>query len=479
MQFTELGIENEKTLLMLPGTGCTWELNFMKVIDDLAAKYHLICVDYDGFETDPEKRTPFTDILTIVSKVEDYIIENYEGRVDGAYGSSLGGTLSAQLAARGRVHVDHCFIGGSDLDESGKLVASVMTETIGTWFENSIRDEKKAEKLKARFSRSGKESESGSETSEFIDGFAACIRSLEPGTMKKEFYSDYVTRLPKDISVPGTIIHVIYALKMGKKYERRYTAHFRNPDIRRFDMQHEGWLFQQEYKDAVLACIDECMAMDPAVYAPAEEVPAADGAKTGKRTMMHNFGDPQGLIGRLMLSGMNSGHMYIMKYAVRQIDWPENQQILDIGCGGGASIRLLLNTCPGSKVAGLDISEEAVKKSKKVNRKDLGTRCRVLQGSAAQIPFKDRTFHTVTAFETVFFWPDIVECFREVHRVLRSDGRFLVACDAGDPDKHWDEMIPGMTAYTAEQLAELMQEASFTETEIHCEKNIICVYGRK
>ena len=86
---------------------------------------------------------------------------------------------------------------------------------------------------------------------------------MKPGTVKEEFYSDYATRLPKDINVPGTIIHVIYALKMGAKYEKRYLTHFHNPDIRRFDMQHEGWLFQSDRKDIVLKCIDECMTMLP------------------------------------------------------------------------------------------------------------------------------------------------------------------------------------------------------------------------
>ena len=262
MQFTELGTQNEKTMVLLPGTGCTWELNFMKVIDDLAAGYHLICVNYDGFETDPAQRTAFTDILTIVSKVEDYIIANHGGRVDAAYGSSLGGTLAAQLVVRGRVHVDHCFIGGSDLDESGKIFAKIVTAIVGSWLENSIRSEKKSAKLKAILGKSlGMELSADSEASAFIDSFIKSIRSLEPGTIKQEFYSDYITRLPKDISVPGTVIHVICALKMGPKYEKRYLTHFRDPDIRRFDMQHEGWLFMSDFKEEVLACIDECMAM--------------------------------------------------------------------------------------------------------------------------------------------------------------------------------------------------------------------------
>ena len=261
MQFTEMGLADGRTMVLLPGTGCTWELNFMKVIDDFAARFHLICVDYDGFEPDPGQRTDFTDILTVVSKVEDYLIEKHGGRVDAAYGSSLGGTLAAQLVVRRRVHVDHCFIGGSDLDEGSRFTARLAAETVGSWLENSIRDEKKAEKLKKKLNLIGMEAEGDGETSQFIDGFIQSIRMLKPGTVKEEFYSDYATRLPKDISVPGTVIHVIYALKMGAKYEKRYLAHFRGPDIRRFEMQHEGWLFQSEWKAPVLQCIDECMAM--------------------------------------------------------------------------------------------------------------------------------------------------------------------------------------------------------------------------
>ena len=34
-------------------------------------------------------------------------------------------------------------------------------------------------------------------------------------------------------------IHVFYATKMGKKYEKRYCTYFKNPDIQRHNMQHE------------------------------------------------------------------------------------------------------------------------------------------------------------------------------------------------------------------------------------------------
>ena len=54
-----------------------------------------------------------------------------------------------------------------------------------------------------------------------------------------QFYSDLVTKVQHGIDVPGTTIHVFYATKMGEKYEKRYCTYFKNPDIRKHNMQHE------------------------------------------------------------------------------------------------------------------------------------------------------------------------------------------------------------------------------------------------
>ena len=59
---------------------------------------------------------------------------------------------------------------------------------------------------------------------------------------KNQFYSDLVTPLPDKINVPGTEIHIFYALKMGEKYRERYERHFANPVIHEQDLQHEELL---------------------------------------------------------------------------------------------------------------------------------------------------------------------------------------------------------------------------------------------
>ena len=116
MKFEEIGNMEGKTLMLLPGTCCDWQTNFGTVFDKLAEKYHLICVNYDGFDGNDEI---FPDMITVTEKIERYIIENHNGRIDGALGSSLGSSFVGQLIQRRNIHMDHGIFGSPDLDQSG------------------------------------------------------------------------------------------------------------------------------------------------------------------------------------------------------------------------------------------------------------------------------------------------------------------------------------------------------------------------
>ena len=97
MQFVEMGNVSGKTLMLLPGTACDYRTNFAAVLDRLGEKYHLICVNYDGFDG---RGTVFPDMITVTEKIEEYIKENYNGKIDGAIGSSLGSSFVGQLIQR-------------------------------------------------------------------------------------------------------------------------------------------------------------------------------------------------------------------------------------------------------------------------------------------------------------------------------------------------------------------------------------------
>ena len=74
MQFHEKGLKTGKVLFLLPGTACDYQTNFGSVLNRLGEKYHLVCVNYDGF--DGSDRI-FPDMITVTEKIENYIKENY------------------------------------------------------------------------------------------------------------------------------------------------------------------------------------------------------------------------------------------------------------------------------------------------------------------------------------------------------------------------------------------------------------------
>ena len=251
MQFHEAGNISGKTLMLLPGTACDYQTNFGTVLDRLGEKYHLICVNYDGFDG---SNLIFQDMITVTEKIEQHILEHYDGKLDGAIGSSLGSTFVGQLIMRENVHLDHGIFGSPDLDQSGKFSAWLQSKLVVPLLTSFTGSEKKKEKTKKLLKKTFEMSD------ESVNRFFECFAKFSVESIKNEYYTDLLTHLKDDIHVEGTKAHFIYANKMGEKYLKRYKKYFRDPEIREFDMQHEQWLFGGEkYTVPVLKAIDEFM----------------------------------------------------------------------------------------------------------------------------------------------------------------------------------------------------------------------------
>ena len=239
MKIYTFGDENAPVLLLLPGTCCHWKGNFGHVIPLLERDFRVLCVSYDGF--DEAEQTEFPSMLEETAKIEDYIKTHCGGHIRAAYGCSLGGSFVGLLAARGNVHMDYGILGSSDLDQTRKLTAKLQTELLLPLIYPLIRDGS----FKSRFlqKRMDKRSE---EMDDYVKAFMGMFGGARPyvtmRSCKNQFYYDLITPLPDKLDVPGTQIHIFYALKMGEKYRERYERHFAQPVIHEQDMQHEELL---------------------------------------------------------------------------------------------------------------------------------------------------------------------------------------------------------------------------------------------
>ena len=179
---------------------------------------------------------------------------------------------------------------------------------------------------------------------------------------------------------------------------------------------------------------------------------------------------PEGFLGRCMLRFMNFGHAPLTNWGLDHVAFSDGMTMLDVGCGGGATLKRLLIRSPKGKVYGIDISEESVAKAKKVNKDLLDSQVFVEQGSADCLPWEDQTFDVVTAVETVYFWPDLPKCFHEVKRVLKSGGQFAIMLEVIEGDSVWTNVVEGMTVYSPELLKDMLEQAGFSDVEVFRKK---------
>ena len=200
-------------------------------------------------------------------------------------------------------------------------------------------------------------------------------------------------------------------------------------------------------------------------------------------SFFENTRKPVGLGGKVMVSMMNLGHTPVATWGLEFLRLSPDAKVLDCGCGGGSNIKRLLKSCPRGIVKGIDYSPVSVEKARKVNHAAIVEgRCSVLQGSVADMIFADASFDAVTAFETVYFWPALPQCFRGIYRVLKPGGTFLICNESNgdtDKDEKWTEIIGGMVIYKSDELKAYLEQAGFHDVQIHKKKNWLCITARK
>ena len=112
MNFNVFGNKNAPTLMLIPGLGVSYEI-FIPLINILENDFHIIAVEVDGFVLG--KHTRFTSVDDQAVQIIDYIKENYEGRLDCAYGLSLGGKILSRILERDEILISHAVMDAAPL----------------------------------------------------------------------------------------------------------------------------------------------------------------------------------------------------------------------------------------------------------------------------------------------------------------------------------------------------------------------------
>lgn len=179
------------------------------------------------------------------------------------------------------------------------------------------------------------------------------------------------------------------------------------------------------------------------------------------------FGKPEGLAGEKLIDNMDINHTPVSLWSLRNLEVKENDVTLDVGCGSGLNIKRLYEKSPKAKSYGVDYSSTSVKKSKMLNRELVEAgKVEVYEANVLDMPFDDGEIDIITAFETVYFWPDLVDAFKEVKRVLKDDGKFFIVMDANGcytPELKEITKDENCIFYRDEELKDFLLKAGYSE----------------
>mgnify|MGYP000867916146 CR=1 FL=1 len=118
---------------------------------------------------------------------------------------------------------------------------------------------------------------------------------------------------------------------------------------------------------------------------------------------------------------LRPGGTDITKRAVEFCKFKEDDIILDLGCGKGATIKYLSDNY-NIKAKGLDISESLVKEAKTINKNN-----EIVVSSGENIPFYKDFFDGVFAECTLSLMSNLEKTIDEVYRVIKPGGYFIIS----------------------------------------------------
>ncbi len=171
--------------------------------------------------------------------------------------------------------------------------------------------------------------------------------------------------------------------------------------------------------------------------------------------------NPNGILGKISGSIMNLSHRSIYLWVIDKLDNKQYERILDVGCGGGKALETFCKNVYGCTVYGIDHSREMVEMARKINKLNIKkNRVNIEQASVLRMPYLENYFDLVTAFETIQFWPDVLNGLKEIKRVLKPQGQIMIVNRFPDKESEWNKKL---RLKSIEDYKEALSKAGFCQ----------------
>lgn len=175
---------------------------------------------------------------------------------------------------------------------------------------------------------------------------------------------------------------------------------------------------------------------------------------------------PEGDFGREVGRKMNEGNRAMNLHTLAVVNPEAGDRILEIGMGNGYFVKNIVGVENDIHYTGCDYSSDMVREAGQLNDGFIKQgKVRFHQASILEMPFGENSFNKIFTINTLYFWDDHQAALREICRVLKSDGKFLLSVRP----KRIMEKIPitrhGFKLFGEEEILDLLSKAGFSSIE--------------
>lgn len=175
---------------------------------------------------------------------------------------------------------------------------------------------------------------------------------------------------------------------------------------------------------------------------------------------------PSGIAAPFMAVILNRANRRIGQRAVERLAVAPDDDVLEIGFGGGGALAQLLRRTQG-RVVGIEISEPMLRCARRRFRREIEQgRLEIRHASVEEIPDGDASFDRVLTVNTIYFWPDPLAGLAEIARVLRPGGRLVIATAAREEMDKRAFTEHGFRRFTEDELGRLLETAAFAAVTV-------------
>ncbi len=168
---------------------------------------------------------------------------------------------------------------------------------------------------------------------------------------------------------------------------------------------------------------------------------------------------PTGLVGQWIGERMLRQHAPETDWTVAQLQLQPQDHLLEIGFGAGRGLALAAQSTAAGYVTGVDLSMTMVAAARLRNQTTIQSgRVRLVQGDVAALPFGDTQFDKIFSIHTFYFWPDPVQRFAELIRLLKADGRLMITLSTGHTAPDGERVYTPLHADLTDRIVPALQQ---------------------